>query len=162
MPHKLVNGIKVELTAEEIAARAAEEAAWNAGAFDRAMSSLRQKRDALLKSTDYLALSDNTLSAEMTTYRQALRDITNGLTTVEQVNAAFKKASQEKRFKGILGVEDLPLVSSDYAGNSFSSVVDLPSTKAIDNLVKVLSWYDNEWGYACRFADFAEFIGKKI
>jgi hypothetical protein len=65
MPHKLVNGIKVELTAEEIAARAAEEAAWNAGAFDRAMSSLRQKRDALLKSTDYLALSDNTLSAEM-------------------------------------------------------------------------------------------------
>jgi len=87
MPHKLVNGIKVELTAEEIAARAAEEAAWNAGAFDRAMSSLRQKRNALLKSTDYLALSDNTLSAEMTTYRQALRDITNGLTTVEQVNA---------------------------------------------------------------------------
>ena len=87
MPHKLVNGIKVELTAEEIAARAAEEAAWNAGAFDRAMSSLRQRRDALLKSTDYLALSDNTLSAEMTTYRQALRDITNGLTTVDQVNA---------------------------------------------------------------------------
>jgi hypothetical protein len=87
MPHKLINGIKVELTAEEVAARAAEEAAWNAGAFDRAMSSLRQKRDALLKSTDYLALSDNTLSAEMSTYRQALRDITNGLTTVEQVNA---------------------------------------------------------------------------
>jgi hypothetical protein len=87
MPHKLINGIKVELTAEEIAARAAEEAAWNAGAFDRAMSSLRQKRDVLLKSTDYLALSDNTLSAEMSTYRQSLRDITNGLTTVEQVNA---------------------------------------------------------------------------
>jgi hypothetical protein len=87
MPHKLINGIKVELTAEEIAARAAEEAAWNAGAFDRAMSSLRQKRDVLLKSTDYLALSDNTLSAEMKSYRQALRDITNGLTTVEQVNA---------------------------------------------------------------------------
>jgi hypothetical protein len=86
MPHKLINGIKVELTAEEIAARAAEEAAWNAGAFDRAMSSLRQKRDVLLKSTDYLALSDNTLSAEMSTYRQSLRDITNGLTTVEQVN----------------------------------------------------------------------------
>ena len=87
MPHKLVNGIKVELTAEEIAARAAEEAAWNAGAFDRAMLSLRQKRDALLKSTDYLALSDNTLSAEMTTYRQALRDITNGVTTVAQAEA---------------------------------------------------------------------------
>jgi len=87
MPHKLINGIKVELTAEEISARAAEEAAWNAGAFDRAMSSLRQKRDALLKSTDYLALSDNTLSTDMSAYRQSLRDITNGLTTVEEVNA---------------------------------------------------------------------------
>ena len=87
MPHKLVNGIKVELTAEEIAARAAEEAAWNAGAFDRAMSSLRQKRDALLKSTDYLALSDNTLSAEMSTYRQSLRDITNGVDTVAKCDA---------------------------------------------------------------------------
>ena len=87
MPHKLVNGIQVELTAEEIAAREAEEAAWAAGAFDRAMSDLRQRRNALLKETDYLALSDNTLSAEMTTYRQSLRDITEGLTTVEDVNA---------------------------------------------------------------------------
>jgi len=87
MPHKIVNGQQVELTAEEIAARAAEEAAWNAGAFDRAMVDLRSKRDNLLAATDYLALSDNTLSAEMTTYRQALRDITNGLTTVEEVNA---------------------------------------------------------------------------
>jgi hypothetical protein len=87
MAHKLVNGVQVELTAEEVAARAAEEAAWNAGAFDRAMANLRQKRDALLKATDYLALSDNTLSSEMTTYRQALRDITNGLTTVDDVNS---------------------------------------------------------------------------
>ena len=86
MPHKLVNGIQVELTEAEIAARAAEEAAWNAGAFDRAMADLRSKRDALLKATDYLALSDNTLSTEMTTYRQALRDITNNLTTVDDVN----------------------------------------------------------------------------
>jgi hypothetical protein len=87
MPHKIVNGQQVELTAEEIAAIAAQETAWNAGAFDRAMSELRQKRDRLLAATDYLALSDNTLSAEMTTYRQELRDITNGLTTVEDVNA---------------------------------------------------------------------------
>jgi len=87
MPHKLVNGVQVELTAEEIAARQAEEAAWNAGAFDRAMADLRSKRNALLSATDYLALSDNTLSNEMSTYRQALRDITNGITTVEQVNA---------------------------------------------------------------------------
>jgi len=87
MPHKLVNGVQVELTAEEIAARQAEEAAFAAGAFDRAMADLRSKRNRLLAATDYLALSDNTLSAEMSTYRQALRDITNGLTTVEQVNA---------------------------------------------------------------------------
>ena len=84
---KLVNGVQVQLTAEEEAARDAEEAAWAAGAFDRAIASVRSKRNALIKETDYLALSDNTLSAEMTTYRQALRDITDGVTTVEQCNA---------------------------------------------------------------------------
>ena len=83
---KLVNGVQVQFTAEEEAARDAEEAAWVAGAFDRAIAEVRRKRDALIKATDYLALSDNTLTAEMTTYRQALRDITNGVTTVEQVN----------------------------------------------------------------------------
>jgi hypothetical protein len=55
--------------------------------FDRAMADLRAKRNKLLADTDYLALSDNTISAEMTTYRQSLRDITNGLTTVDEVNA---------------------------------------------------------------------------
>jgi len=85
--HKLVNGIQVPLTPEEIAQRQAEETAWNNGAFDRAMADLRQRRDSLLKATDYLALSDNTLSADMTTYRQDLRDITNGLTTVADVEA---------------------------------------------------------------------------
>jgi hypothetical protein len=87
--HKLVNGIKVDLTAEEIAQRQQDEIAWNNGAFDRAMADLRQRRDSLLKSTDYLALSDNILSAEMSTYRQSLRDITNGLTTVEDVKAVI-------------------------------------------------------------------------
>ena len=87
MPHKIVNGQQVELTADEIAAIAAQEAAWNAGAFDRSMAELRSKRDRLLAATDYLALSDQTLSAEMSAYRQALRDITNGLTTVEEVNS---------------------------------------------------------------------------
>jgi len=87
MQHKIVNGQQVELTADEIAAIAAQETAWNAGAFDRSMAELRSKRDRLLAATDYLALSDQTLSAEMSTYRQALRDITNGLTTVEDVNA---------------------------------------------------------------------------
>jgi len=87
MEHKIVNGIQVPLSAEEITQRQAEETAWNAGAFDRSMAELRSKRDRLLAATDYLALSDQTLSTEMSTYRQALRDITNGLTTVEQVDA---------------------------------------------------------------------------
>jgi len=83
---KLVNGERIQFTAEEEAARDAEEATWAAGAFDRAIADLRVKRDRLLAETDYLALSDNTLSAEMTTYRQALRDLTSGLSTVEDVN----------------------------------------------------------------------------
>ena len=85
--HHNINGVQVPFTAEEEAQRDAEEQAWNNGAFDRAMADLRQRRDSLLKATDYLALSDNTLSADMTTYRQDLRDITDGLTTVEDVNA---------------------------------------------------------------------------
>jgi len=83
-------------------------------------------------------------------------------TTVEEVNYTFKKASQTEKLKGILGIEDAPLVSSDYIGNSFSAIVDAPFTKAFGNLVKVLAWYDNEFGYACRLAEFAEFIGKKL
>jgi hypothetical protein len=87
MPHKLVNGVQVELTQEEIAQRQADELAWKAGAFDRAMADLRSKRNRLLSATDYLALSDNTMTEEARTYRQALRDITEGLTTKEQVEA---------------------------------------------------------------------------
>ncbi len=84
--YKLVNGEQIQLTAEEEAARDAEEQAWNDGAFDRAIADVRQKRNRLLADTDYLALSDNTLSADMTTYRQNLRDITDGVSTVEDVN----------------------------------------------------------------------------
>ena len=84
--HHLINGIQVPFTAEEEAQRDAEEQAWNNGAFDRAMANLRERRNRLLAETDYLALSDNTLTAEMTTYRTELRDITEGLTTVEDVN----------------------------------------------------------------------------
>ena len=83
---KLVNGTQVQFTAEEEAARDAEEAAWAAGAFDRAIADVRAKRDRLIAQTDYLALSDNTLTDAMTTYRQALRDITNGVDTVEKCN----------------------------------------------------------------------------
>jgi hypothetical protein len=85
--HKLVDGVKVVLTDAEIAQRQAEEQAWNAGAFDRALNSLRQKRNALLASTDFYALSDQALSETMKAYRQQLRDLTEGLSTVEQVNS---------------------------------------------------------------------------
>jgi len=83
-------------------------------------------------------------------------------TTAEEVNFIFKKASQKKELKGILGIEDAPLVSSDYIGNSFSAIVDAPSTMVIDNLVKVVAWYDNEWAYACRLAEFTKYIGKRL
>ena len=85
--YKMVNGERIQLTAEEEAARDAEEAAWSAGAFDRAMADLRQRRNNLLKDTDFYALSDVTMSADMTTYRQNLRDLTNGLITADEVIA---------------------------------------------------------------------------
>ncbi len=83
-------------------------------------------------------------------------------TTAEEVNYVFKKASQKKEFIGILGIEDALLVSSDYIGNSFSAIVDANLTMVTENLVKIVAWYDNEWAYACRLAEFAEFVGEKI
>ncbi len=85
--HHNINGVQVPFTAAEEAARDNEEAAYANGAFDRAIADLRQKRNNLLTATDYLALSDNTLTSAMTTYRQSLRDITDGLTTLDEVNA---------------------------------------------------------------------------
>ena len=85
--YKLVNGEQIQLTAEEEAQRDQEEADWEASAFDRAIANLRQRRNALLSATDFYALSDVTMSDEMKTYRQDLRDLTNGLSTVEDVNA---------------------------------------------------------------------------
>jgi len=81
-------------------------------------------------------------------------------TTVEALNAAFKKASQGE-LKGILGYDDNLLVSSDYKGNPLSSIVDAPLTKVVGNSVKVLSWYDNEWGYSNRVVDLIGFLVKK-
>jgi hypothetical protein len=85
--YKLVNGFQVEMTENDINEITSFRDEWEAGALDRAITELRQRRNSLLAQTDYLALSDQTMSAEMTTYRQALRDITNGLTTVEDVEA---------------------------------------------------------------------------
>jgi len=83
---KIINGILVDMTADEIAARQAEETAWNNGAFDRELEQVRIKRNALLAETDHLALSDNTLTTEMTTYRQSLRDITNNVDDLDDIN----------------------------------------------------------------------------
>ena len=84
---KIVNGVIMDLTPEEETARDAEEAAWAAGAFDRAIAELRGDRNRRLSSTDFYALSDVTMSQAMTDYRQALRDLPSGLTTEAEVNA---------------------------------------------------------------------------
>jgi glyceraldehyde 3-phosphate dehydrogenase len=82
------------------------------------------------------------------------------LATAEAVNAAFRKAAMGP-LKGILDVTDEQLVSVDFNGNSHSAIVDLPSTGVVEgNLVKVLAWYDNEWGYACRVRDLVRYIAK--
>ena len=80
-------------------------------------------------------------------------------TTVEEVNGLFRDASTSPRLTGILGFEERPLVSTDYAGDPRSSIVDGLSTRVTDKrLVKVLAWYDNEWGYANRMADLARLL----
>jgi glyceraldehyde 3-phosphate dehydrogenase (phosphorylating) len=83
------------------------------------------------------------------------------MATAEEVNAAFKAASQNS-MKGILDITDDPVVSSDMLHNPHSSIVDAQMTKVLDgNLVKVVSWYDNEWGYSCRVVDLIEFLAHK-
>jgi len=84
---KVVNGVRMNLTPEEETARDAEEAAWAAGAFDRAIAGLSEDRTRRLSATDWYALQDVTMSEAMTTYRQDLRDLPAGLTTVEEVKA---------------------------------------------------------------------------
>ena len=84
--HK-VNGVQIQFTAEEETARDAEEKAWSDGALDRALQNLRDKRNSLLSKTDWTANSDVTMSDEMKEYRQQLRDATEGLDTVEKVQA---------------------------------------------------------------------------
>jgi glyceraldehyde 3-phosphate dehydrogenase len=81
--------------------------------------------------------------------------------TVSDINEALKQASEES-LSGILGYSDQPLVSIDYNGSSLSSIVDGPTTYVVDNLVKVLSWYDNEAGYSHRMVDLAAMVGKEL
>ncbi len=81
--------------------------------------------------------------------------------TAEEVNAALKAAS-EGPLKGILGYNEEEIVLHDIVGSSYSTIVDAPFTKAIDNLVKVYTWYDNEWGYSTRVADLVEIVGANL
>lgn len=83
-------------------------------------------------------------------------------TSVEEVNQVLKEAS-EKQMQGILGYSEEPLVSKDYNGDPRSSIVDALSTMVMEgNMVKVVSWYDNEWGYSCRVVDLAKYIAKSL
>lgn len=81
-------------------------------------------------------------------------------TTVEEVNAVFDKYSNSGEMKGIFFVEKNPLVSSDFKGNPYSSIFDSEYTKVNGNMIKVMSWYDNEWAYSYRLVELAQKIGK--
>jgi glyceraldehyde 3-phosphate dehydrogenase len=81
--------------------------------------------------------------------------------SAEEVNAAYKKAAEGK-LKGILGISMDPLVSIDYKGDTRSSIIDGLSTMTSGKLAKVLSWYDNEWGYSCRIADLVKYVGDRL
>jgi glyceraldehyde 3-phosphate dehydrogenase len=106
------------------------------------------------------------LSVRVPTPVVSLSDVTALLerdVTVEEINAAFKKAATEPYYQGILGVSEEPLVSRDYIGNSHSGVVDLLLTKVVGgNLVKIMVWYDNEWGYSNRLVELVSDIAKTL
>ena len=83
-------------------------------------------------------------------------------TTVDEVNDAFRRAAAGP-MDGILGVSDEPLVSSDFRGDSRSAIIDAASTLVIEGtMLKVIAWYDNEWGYSCRLADLAAYVGDRL
>lgn len=83
--------------------------------------------------------------------------------TVDEINNAFIQATKNPLYQNILAVTDEPLVSSDFIGSTFSAIVDLNLTKVVDgNLVKVVGWYDNEWGYSARLVDMVKDLGKSL
>jgi len=81
--------------------------------------------------------------------------------TLESLNDAYRAAA-EGSLQGLLGVSDEPLVSSDFRGDSRSAIVDLPLTMALGRMVKVIAWYDNEWGYSCRVADLIAYVAERL
>lgn len=106
------------------------------------------------------------LSVRVPTPVVSLSDITfvaKKDTTKEEINGFLKAAAEQPELKGILSVTDEPLVSSDLKGDSHSSIVDLSLTNVVGgNLVKVVAWYDNEWGYSNRLVEMVELVGKTI
>lgn len=106
------------------------------------------------------------LSVRVPTPVVSLSDVTALLkrnVTVDEINQAFRKAAGDSFYQGILGVSEEQLVSRDFIGNSHSGIVDLPLTKVVDgNLVKVMVWYDNEWGYSNRLVELVADIGNNI
>jgi glyceraldehyde 3-phosphate dehydrogenase len=82
--------------------------------------------------------------------------------TVEEINEAFRLASEEGPLKGILAYTEDPIVSSDVVGSEFSCTLDSSLTMAIGNLVKVIGWYDNEWGYSNRLVDLVGLVASRL
>jgi len=105
----------------------------------------------------------NGLALRVPTPTVSIVDLTVALerpATLEEINRAYARASQEE-LKGYLGISEAPLVSTDFKGDPHSAVIDAPSTMAVGDMVKVLSWYDNEWGYSCRVADLVAYMSSR-
>ena len=121
---------------------------------------------AVTKTLPQLSGKFDGLSIRVPTPVVSISDVTVLLerdTTVEEINAVFKKAAAEPYYQGILGVSEEPLVSRDYIGNSYSGVVDLLLTKVVDgNLAKIMVWYDNEWGYSNRLVELVADVSKSL
>ena len=119
---------------------------------------------AVTKALPQLTGKFDGLSVRVPTPIVSLSDVTALLqrpVTVEEVNAAFRQAAADPAYQGILAVSDEPLVSSDFIANPHSGIVDLPLTKVVDgNLIKVMVWYDNEWGYSNRLIELVARIGQ--
>jgi len=107
----------------------------------------------------------NGLSVRVPTPVVSLSDITAVIkrdTTIEEINEVFEKAAKEPYYEGILGITHEELVSCDFRGNSHSCIVDLPLTDVVGgNLIKVVAWYDNEWGYSNRLVELTADFGKR-
>jgi glyceraldehyde 3-phosphate dehydrogenase len=121
---------------------------------------------AVTKTLPQLTGKFDGLSIRVPTPVVSISDVTALLsrdTTVEEINAVFKKAAAEPFYQGILAVSEEPLVSRDYIGNSNSGTVDLLLTKVVaGNLIKICVWYDNEWGYSNRLVELVADIGKTL